>query len=92
MKKVILISGKAESGKNYVADMIYLMLTELGLKVQFFAFGDYLKFICQKYLGWNGNKDEDGRTYLQYVGTGICRKHDESFLFWQGCRTYQAIW
>lgn len=79
MKKVILISGKAESGKNYVADMIYLLLTKLGLKVQFFAFGDYLKFICQKYLGWNGNKDEDGRTYLQYVGTGICRKYDESF-------------
>ena len=79
LKKIIMLSGKAESGKNYIADMIYLLLSKKGYKSQFIAFADYLKFICKQYLGWNGNKDEDGRTYLQYVGTGVCRQYDDKF-------------
>ena len=79
LKKIIMLSGKAESGKNYIANMIYLLLSEKGYKSQFIAFADYLKFICKQYLGWDGNKDEDGRTYLQYVGTGVCRQYDDKF-------------
>ena len=77
MKKIILISGKAESGKNYVAELITAGLIHRGYTVQSIAFGDYLKFICQKYLGWNGKKDKCGRTYLQYVGTDVCRGYDD---------------
>lgn len=78
MKNIIMISGKAESGKNYVAELIADELILRGYAVRSIAFGDYLKFICQKYLDWNGKKDKRGRTYLQYVGTDVCRGYDET--------------
>lgn len=76
--KVILVSGKAESGKNYVANLIMSSLVPKYSVLQI-AFGDYLKFLCRRYLGWNGKKDEAGRNMLQYVGTSVCRKHDPYF-------------
>jgi hypothetical protein len=30
-----------------------------------------LKFICVKFFGWNGEKDEKGRTLLQRIGTDV---------------------
>ena len=74
--KVIMVSGKAESGKNYVAALIHSLLGENVLEI---AFGDYLKFICKSYLGWNGNKDEQGRNLLQHIGTDVCRGFYEDF-------------
>ena len=60
--KVILVSGKAESGKNYVANLIMSSLVPKYSVLQI-AFGDYLKFLCRRYLGWNGKK-EIGRAHV----------------------------
>ena len=54
--KVILLSGKAESGKTSVAKILKKKLEQENKKVLLVNFADYLKFVSQKYLGWNGIK------------------------------------
>ena len=77
--RAILVSGKAESGKDYVSDMIQVYLQERDYSVFRIAFADYLKFICEKYLNWNGKKDEAGRDLLQHIGNDVCRKYYDGF-------------
>lgn len=77
--KVILISGKAQSGKDTTASIIRNKLTSDNHRVLITHYADLLKYICQNYFGWNGNKDESGRRMLQYVGTDIIRRQDPSF-------------
>ena len=74
-----MISGKAESGKNFVAEVIKHKLEDDGNRVLVVAFGDYVKFLCSTYFGWNGKKDEAGRTLLQHIGTGVFRQYDEDY-------------
>ena len=74
-----MISGKAESGKNFVADVMRRKLEDDGNKVLTVAFGDYVKFLCSTYFGWDGKKDEKGRHLLQHIGTGVFRQYDEDF-------------
>ena len=70
MKKIILISGKAQNGKDTVADILMEQLEGKSIKL---AYADYLKLICRKYFGWNGEKDVKGRSTLQFVGTDLIR-------------------
>jgi hypothetical protein len=72
--KVILISGKAQHGKDTVAKMIFNRLRKDDHKVLMVHYADLLKFICANYFGWNGIKDEKGRELLQYVGTDVVRE------------------
>lgn len=72
--QIIAISGKAQNGKDTIAWFIKDALDGDGHKVLIAHYADLLKFICQKYFGWDGNKDEDGRRILQYVGTDIIRQ------------------
>ncbi len=74
-----MISGKAESGKNFVADVMRRKLEDDGNKVLTVAFGDYVKFLCGTYFGWDGKKDEKGRYLLQHIGTDVFRQYDEDF-------------
>lgn len=77
--KVILISGKAESGKDLVGEVLKQEFEQQKKKVLVAHFADYLKFMCRQYFGWNGNKDENGRTLMQHVGTGLFRGSDEDY-------------
>lgn len=77
--KIILISGKAQHGKDTAAGMIRQKLREHGKTALIFHYADLLKFICAQYFGWDGKKDEKGRTLLQYVGTDVVRNRDENF-------------
>ena len=36
-------------------------------------YGDLVKYVCKTFFGWNGEKDEAGRTLLQKVGTDAIR-------------------
>lgn len=76
--KVILISGKAQHGKDTVADMIRRRLRGDNHKVLVTHYADLLKFICAYYFGWDGIKDENGRRLLQYVGTDVVREKNPS--------------
>lgn len=77
--KIITISGMARHGKDSSAKFIRKKLEELGKKVLIIHYADYLKFICKEYFGWNGEKDEAGRTLLQYIGTEKIRNKNTNF-------------
>lgn len=74
--KVILISGKAQNGKDTVAGTLQKKLTADNNRVLVTHYADLLKYICRNYFGWDGNKDEQGRQMLQYVGTDVIRKQN----------------
>lgn len=74
--KVILVSGKAQNGKDTVASMLREKLTSDNHRVLITHYADLLKYICCNYFGWDGNKDEKGRQMLQYVGTDVIRKQN----------------
>lgn len=74
--KVILISGKAQNGKDTVAGILQKQLVADSNRVLVTHYADLLKYICRNYFGWDGNKDEQGRQMLQYVGTDVIRKQN----------------
>ncbi|MBQ3543401.1 MAG: hypothetical protein IJA34_00175 [Lachnospiraceae bacterium] len=72
--KVICISGKARHGKDTAAAWLHSELEQKGYKVLTTHYADLLKFICKNMFNWNGQKDDNGRQLLQYVGTDVVRK------------------
>lgn len=74
--KVILVSGKAQHGKDTMSEMLRDILVSSGNKVLVTHYADLLKYICKNYFNWDGNKDERGRALLQYVGTDVIRKQN----------------
>jgi len=79
MKKLFLITGKAKHGKDSVAGILKDKLESHGERVLILHFADYLKFICKEYFGWDGQKDDKGRTLLQLIGTDKVRSKDPNF-------------
>lgn len=77
--KVICISGHAQHGKDTAAQMMRRILWGYGKKVLIIHNADLLKFMCKQLFGWNGEKDERGRTLLQYVGTDVVRSQQPDF-------------
>ena len=77
--KVIAVSGHARHGKDTVAKILQEQLEEDGNKVLITHYADLLKYICTTFFGWGGEKDERGRTLLQYVGTDVVRKKEPNF-------------
>ena len=77
--KIILISGKAQHGKDTCGKFFDTELRVKGFSTQIIHFGDALKYVCSQYYNWSGEKDEVGRSLLQLVGTEIVRRKDEHF-------------
>lgn len=72
--KIILISGKAMSAKDTTANIMKKQLESIGKKVLICHYADLLKYICKTFFGWDGVKDDKGRSILQYVGTDNIRE------------------
>jgi len=79
MSKIILISGKAESGKTTLSNMMKRDLEASGYRVTIISFASYLKNIAKEHFGWDGVKDDKGRTILQEVGTNKVRVRNPNF-------------
>lgn len=77
--KIICISGKAQHGKDTTADVLKETLEAQNKSVLVAHYGDLLKYICRSFFGWDGEKDEYGRTLLQRVGTDVIRKQQEDY-------------
>lgn len=77
--ELILISGKAQHGKDTLAEMIkYHYESMTSSKVKTLAFADTLKGLA-KQIGWNGEKNDKGRTLLQDLGDTIKAYHGLDF-------------
>lgn len=75
---VILISGKAGSGKTTVAEMSEQKLLDIPSMTIFrYGFADPIKYIAKAFFGWDGKKDERGRRLLQMIGA-VGREYDEN--------------
>lgn len=78
--KIICISGKAQHGKDTLARMLKKQLElDKQRKILIAHYGDLIKYVCRQFFGWNGKKDERGRSLLQYVGTEVVRKQIPDF-------------
>jgi hypothetical protein len=77
--KIILISGKAEAGKDTTAEILKEILYPFGLESIRLAYGDYVKTTAREIWGWNGSKDEAGRALLQWWGTECVRQKEPTF-------------
>lgn len=73
MKKIILVSGKARSGKNTLADYLKEKLEAKGNVVVIDMFAKYIKYYCTQ-MGWNGEKNEHWRGVLQNLGTEVIKE------------------
>lgn len=72
--KIIMISGKSGSGKDQLGLFLKEQLEREHKRVLTIHFGDLVKFFLSKYYKWDGNKDINGRTMLQRLGTDMIRK------------------
>lgn len=77
--KIICISGKAQHGKDFTANVLKEQLQNQGKTVCITHYADLLKHICANFFDWDGQKDEKGRQLLQYVGTDIVRAKQPNF-------------
>ena len=78
---IILVAGKAQHGKDSFSKFFKDQFENHPYsqrKVLHIAYGDYLKYVCGKYFDWNGDKNEAGRTLLQYIGTDVARTNNDS--------------
>lgn len=77
--KVLCISAKAQHGKDTAAGLIKEYLESLDNRVLIIHYADLVKFVCTKFFNWDGQKDEKGRTLLQYVGTDVISSQQPSY-------------
>ena len=77
--KIITISGHAQNGKDFCANLIKQKLESRGNKVLITHYADLLKYICKTFFNWDGRKNTEGRTLLQYVGTDVIRKKNPDY-------------
>lgn len=78
--KIIVISGKARSGKDKVSSFIREELKKSGKKVINLQFAYYIKNYAINISDWDGKDEAKPREFLQYLGTDIIRKKiDEDF-------------
>lgn len=74
---VILISGKAGSGKTTIANILKDKILEIpSMTVLKYGFADPIKYIARAFAKWDENKDEKGRRLLQQIGA-IFREYNQ---------------
>ena len=74
--KIIILSGKARSGKNEVAN---ILKNNLKGRTIIIAYASYLKMYAHEILDWNYDEDNKPRTFLQEIGD-LVKEIDPMFL------------
>ena len=78
-QKIITFSGQAQHGKDTSVQVIKQIIEANGYKAIKINYADYLKYIAMQYLGWDGIKNERGRSILQVIGTEKVRSRFPDF-------------
>lgn len=68
---IITVSGEAQHGKDTTCHILVEELARLGFRGVRIAYADYLKHIAKEIYGWDGVKDEKGRSLLQDIGQRV---------------------
>ena len=68
-----MISGKAGSGKDTIANFFKDELIVSNKRVLVMHFADLVKYYATQYFNWDGEKNEAGRNLLQEIGTTVMR-------------------
>ena len=74
--KVIILSGKAGSGKSMTANIIK---NKINKKTIIISYASYLKEYAKNIIGWDLNEDNKPRTFLQEIGD-LVKTIDSKFL------------
>lgn len=78
--KIILIGGKARSGKSTIANFMIEELKKQGKKPCELQIAQYIKYYAMKYFDWDGSEETKPRSLLQELGTEVIRnKIDPDF-------------
>lgn len=73
---LVILSGKAGSGKDTVASMLKRKLTGRTILL---SYAHYLKMYAKNVVGWDGSEENKPRTFLQDVGD-LVKEIDPNFL------------
>ena len=91
--KVVLIAGNAGSGKTYLGQKIVECVKSSGLRALQTEYSKYLKLYAEEILGYDKDKDEKPRSFLQNTGSYIREDlRDEDFFvrrMLEDCRIYE---
>ena len=69
--KIIILSGKARSGKDEVADIIIDYFKDK--KVKRLSYAYYLKQYVKSIISWDGSEDDKPRDLLQTIGIDLLK-------------------
>lgn len=71
--KIIILSGKAHSGKSLVASIIKDYYFNHNTKCVIISYASYLKEYAKEVLGWDGSESTKPRDFLQQVGVELIK-------------------
>lgn len=79
--KLIILTGKAQSGKNASANIIKKYLEKQNKKTVIISYAKYLKDYAKEITNWNGRESTKPREFLQQIGVELIKNQiDENML------------
>ena len=77
--RVILIAGKAGSGKSYLGNCLVEFAKSRGLRALQTEYSKYIKLYAREILGYDGQRENKPRTFLQETGVFLRKQFGEDF-------------
>ena len=79
--KIIILTGKAQSGKNATANIIKKHFEKQNKKTVIISYAKYLKDYAKEIINWNGKESTKPRDFLQQLGVELIKNQiDENML------------
>lgn len=79
--KIILLGGKANTGKDTAAEIIDNYYRDKGLDVVNIQISFYIKMYAKEIAKWDGDNESKPRQLLQDLGTELIRKQIDKYFF-----------
>ena len=86
--KIFIISGKAGSGKDEIADIIKYLYQDK--KCKKLAYAHYLKEYVKDISGWDGSEENKPRDLLQSMGIDLLKKINPNLLINRVCEDIEV--
>ena len=77
--QIILVAGRARSGKTYVAKELKSILESNNKKVIITEYSKYVKLFAKDILGWDMVSEPKPRTFLQDLGNRLREHYGECY-------------